>query len=96
MPRITWSRLAYVDMARLHAFLAPKSEIAASRAIRAIHQGVKPLAKHPEIGRMVDNVPPEIREWVIEFGQGAYIVRYEYDGKRVIILAIRHGREAGF
>ena len=54
------------------------------------------LAKHPEIGRPVEDLPSEIREWVIEFGQGAYIARYEYDEKQVVILAIRHGRELGY
>jgi hypothetical protein len=44
----------------------------------------------------VDGLPLEIREWVIEFGQSAYVVRYGYDGKIVTIVAIRHGREVGF
>jgi plasmid stabilization system protein ParE len=39
---------------------------------------------------------PEFREWVIEFGHGAYIALYHYDGKLVVILAVRHGREAGY
>jgi plasmid stabilization system protein ParE len=96
MPRLTWSRRALLDVARLRAFLAPKSLDAAERAVNAIRQGVKILGKYPEIGRLVDDLPPEIREWVIEFGQGAYVARYEYDGKQVTILAIRHGREAGY
>jgi len=57
---------------------------------------VKALGKRPEIGRPVEELPPEFREWVIEFGQGAYIVLYHYDGKQVVILAVRHGREAGY
>lgn len=96
MPRVKWSHPAYLDLVRLHAFLAPKSREAAYRAIRAIQQGVKLLGKHPEIGRLVEDMPPEIREWIIEFGQGAYIARYEYDGKQIVVLAIRHGREAGY
>jgi plasmid stabilization system protein ParE len=39
---------------------------------------------------------PEFREWVIEFGSGAYVALYHYDGKEVVILAVRHGREAGW
>ena len=83
-------------MARLHQFLAPKSPDAAQCAVRTIRQGVKALAKHPEIGRPAEELPPEFREWVIEFGQGAYIALYYYDGKQVVILAVRHGREAGY
>ena len=83
-------------MARLHDFLAPKSKDAAKRAVKAIRQGVKVLAKNPEIGRPIEELPPGFREWVIEFGQGAYVTLYHYDGKQVVILAVRHGREAGY
>lgn len=96
MPRLKWSEPALRDVARLHAFLAPKSRDAAKRAIKAIRQGVKALGKHPEIGRPVEELLPEFREWVIEFGHGAYIALYRYDRKQVVILAVRHGREAGY
>ncbi len=96
MPRLIWSRSAFLDVARLHAFLAPKSRDAAQRAVKAIRQGVKALARHPESGRPVEELSPEFREWVIEFGSGAYIALYHYDGKQVVMLAVRHGREAGY
>ena len=96
MPRLRWSRPALLDVAPLHQFLAPKSREAAQRAVKTIRQGVKELGKHPEMGRPVEELPPEFREWVIEFGSGAYIVLYRYDGDDVVILAVRHGREAGY
>ena len=96
MLRLKWSQAALLDVARLHDFLAPKSQDAASRAVKAIRQGIKALSKHPEIGRPVEELPPEFREWVIEFGSGAYVVLYHYDGKEVVMLAVRHGREAGY
>ena len=96
MSRLKWSQSALLDVARLYDFLAAKSPDAAERAVRAIRQGVKALGKHPEIGRPVEELPPEFREWVIEFGSGAYIALYHYDGKEVVILAVRHGREAGY
>lgn len=96
MPRLKWSQAALLDVNRLHAFLAPKSAEAAQRAIRAIRQGVKALGRHPGIGRPVEEMPSEFREWIIEFGQGAYVVLYRYDQKEVVILAVRHGREAGY
>ena len=73
MPRLKWSQPALLDIARLHQFLAPKSPDAARRAVGTIRQSVKALAKHPEIGRPVEEMSPEFREWVIEFGQSAYI-----------------------
>jgi len=96
MPRLRWSQQALRDVARLHAFLSPKSAEAASRAVATIRKGVSALATHPEIGRTVEELPPEFREWVIEFGQGAYVALYHYDGKEAVILAVRHGREAGY
>jgi plasmid stabilization system protein ParE len=96
MPRLKWSQPALRDVTRLHDFLLPKSKDAAKRAVKAIRQGVKALGKHPQIGRPVDELPPEFREWVIEFGSGAYVALYHFDGKEVVILAVRHGREAGY
>jgi len=96
MPRLRWSQPALADVARLHAFLTPKSGDAAQRAVKTIRQGVKALAKHPGIGRPVEDLPPEFREWVIEFGQGVYLALYHDDRKEVVILAVRHGREAGY
>jgi plasmid stabilization system protein ParE len=96
MPRLKWSQAALLDMARLHDFLAPKSRDAARRAVKAIRQGVIALGKHPQIGRPVEELPPQFREWVILFGHGAYVALYHYDEKEVVILAVRHGREAGY
>ena len=96
MPRLRWSQPALADVARLHAFLAAKSRDAAQRAVKTIRQGVKALGKHPEIGRPVEDLPPEFREWAIEFGQAAYLALYHYEGQEVVILPVRHGREAGY
>jgi plasmid stabilization system protein ParE len=96
MPRLNWSEASIGDVARLHGFLASKSRDAAKRAIKAIRQGVKVLGKNPEIGRPVEEMPEAFREWVIPFGSGAYVALYHYDGKHVVILSIRHGREAGY
>ena len=96
MPRLKWSSQSLRDVARLHDFLARESQDAARRSVKAIRQGVKLLGKFPEMGRPVEELPTEFREWVIEFGSSAYIALYRYDGKEVVILAVRHGREAGY
>ncbi len=96
MPHLIWTPPALRDIARLHAFLASKSPEAANRAVKAIRHGVKILGQHPEIGRPIEEMLPEFREWVIEFGQGAYVTLYRYDGKQIVILAVRHGREASY
>ena len=96
MPPLKWSPQSLRDVVRPHDFLAPKSRDAAKRAVQAIRQSVQALTKHPEMGRPVEELPIEFREWVIEFGSGAYVAIYHYDGKEVVILAVRHGREAGY
>ena len=96
MPRLRWSPQSLRDVARLHDFLASKSRDAARRSIKAIRQGVRLLGKFSELGRPVEELPSEFREWVIEFGNGAYVALYRYDGNEVVILAIRHGREVGY
>jgi plasmid stabilization system protein ParE len=96
MPRLKWSQNALRDVARLHDFLVEKSPDAAKRAVVAIRQGVNLLGTRPEVGRPIDELPEEFREWIIEFGSSAYIALYRVDGIEVIILAVRHGREAGY
>jgi plasmid stabilization system protein ParE len=96
MPHLKWTPQSLRDVARLHDFLVEKSHDAAQRAVKAIRQGVKLLGKFPEMGRPVEELPTEFREWMIEFGSGSYVALYRYDGKEVVILAVRHGREAGY
>lgn len=96
MPRLIWSRHALEDVARLHAFLASKNRNAAQKAVRAIRAGIKAIEQHPEIGRPVENMEPEFREWPIDFGARGYVVLYRYDGRDAVVLAVRHGREAGY
>ena len=83
-------------MARLHRFLLPKNPDAARRAVTATRQAVNTLAAHPEIGRPDDLTLHPIREWFISFGQDGYVVRYGLDADILTILAVRHGREAGY
>ena len=96
MARLVWTPSALRDIDRLHRFLAAKNRDAARRAVRAIRRGIAPLIAHPEIGRPVDDLPTEFREWVVPFGDSGYIALYRYDGEAIVILAVRHGREAGY
>jgi hypothetical protein len=36
------------------------------------------------------------RDWVIDFGDSGYVVRYRIENDSVMILAVRHQKEAGF
>jgi plasmid stabilization system protein ParE len=96
MSRLIWSPLALLDVQRLYRFLAPKNLDAAKRAVKAIRQGVKVLGQQPGIGRPIEDMPEEFREWIIDFGESGYVARYRIDVDAVTILAVRHQKEVGF
>ncbi len=96
MPQLIWSPQALLDVQRLYRFLALKNQDAAKRAVTAIRQGVKVLSLQPDIGKPVDAMDDEFRDWIIDFGDGGYVARYRLDAEHVIILTVRHQKEAGF
>ena len=96
MPRLIWSPPELLDVQRLYRFLAEKNIDAAKRAVKAIREGVKVVAQQPGIGRPVQDMEPQYREWLIDFGVNGYIALYHYDGQTAVIVAVRHQREAGY
>ena len=96
MPHLIWAPSALQDVQRVYRFLAEKNMDAAKRAAKAIREGVKILASQPEIGRPIEEMEPEYREWLIDFGDSGYIALYRYDGRMAVILAVRHQKEAGY
>ncbi|MDO4904294.1 MAG: type II toxin-antitoxin system RelE/ParE family toxin [Lautropia sp.] len=69
---------------------------AAKRAVKAIRQGVRMLGQQPGIGRLIEGMPDEFREWIIDFGDSGYVARYRLDPGDVTILAVRHQKEVGY
>ncbi|WP_337995236.1 type II toxin-antitoxin system RelE/ParE family toxin [Burkholderia sp. FERM BP-3421] len=73
-----------------------KDPTAAQRAVKAIRAGVDVLIDQPRLGRPVDDLDVEFREWLIDFGDSGYVVLYRVDEAGVVILTVRHQREAGY
>lgn len=96
MPKVIFAPAAIRDLERLRAFLRPKSPLAAKRAAEAIISGVRALGAHPQMGRLVEDLPEQYREWLIDFGDSGYVARYRVDGDVVTVLAVRHEKEAGY
>ena len=96
MSRLIWSPGALLDVKRLYDFLRPKDLDAARHAVKAIRQGVKVLERQSSVGRPVEEMEDEFRDWIIDFGDSGYVSLYRFDGETAIILAIRHQREAGY
>lgn len=95
MPQLIWSPQALRDVQRLYRFLASKNLESAKRAVTAIRQGVNVLSLQPGMGRPVEDMENEFRDWIIDFGDGGYVARYRIDGQQLIILAVRHQKEVG-
>ncbi len=96
MSQVIFAPAAIRDLQRLRDFLRPKNADAARRAGEAIRQGVQILGEHPRMGRLVEDLPEQYREWLIDFGDSGYVARYRIDDAAVTILAVRHQKEAGF
>lgn len=96
MPAVIFAPAAIRDLERLREFLRTKNPQAARCAGEAILHGVHILGSQPHLGRPVEDLPEEFREWLIDFGDSGYVARYRIDGEAVVILAVRHQRETGF
>ena len=96
MPQVIFAPAAIQDMQRLREFLRPKNPEAAKRAGEAIRRGVQALGAHPRMGRLVEDLPEQYREWPIDFGDSGYLARYRLDGDTFTVLAVRHQKEAGY
>jgi plasmid stabilization system protein ParE len=96
MPRLIWTPSALLDVQRLYRFLVVNNPDAARRAVKAIRQGVKVLEQQPRVGRPVEEMDNEYRDWIIDFGDSGYVARYRVDPKFVSVLAVRHQKEVGF
>lgn len=96
MPRLIWSPRSLLDVQRLYRFLATKNIDVAKRAVKTIREGVQRIALQPHSGRPIDDMEPEYREWLIDFGESGYVALYRYDGNTAVILAMKHQKEVGF
>lgn len=73
---IRYSNSLLFDIKRLHNFFNEKNPLAAQNAISAIRTGINNLRNFSEIGKPIDNLPPEFRELNIRVGASSYMVRY--------------------
>jgi plasmid stabilization system protein ParE len=93
--RVTYAPGAMRDLERLRDFLAAHDAEAALVAVQGIADAISTLERHPLIGRPVDM---GMRELVISRGRTGYVALYDFLDTidTVVILAVRHQREAGF
>jgi len=82
--------VAYRDLARLSAWLAPKNPRAADQAADALTEAIASLSDFPERGRPVGG---RVRELPVQFGRYGYIVRYRVSQAGVTVTRLRPARE---
>lgn len=94
MARISYANQAVTDLERISDFLVDHGEDALP-VLNLIDEAIAMLARHPLIGRRVED---GLRELVVSQGKTGYVALYsfevEYDA--ILVLAVRHQREAGW
>ncbi len=95
MATLSFSSHAVADLERLTDFLMESDPVAASDTVALISEAIDLLARHPYIGQ---SVRESLRELVISRGKTGYVALYSVERvfDVVLILAIRHQREAGY
>jgi len=92
---VVYSRHAFRDLERLAEFLLKEAPTAAIAAIDVIRDGIEILERHPLVGRPCEE---GLRELLISYGRSGYVALYSYEEPEdvILVLAIRHQREAGY
>ena len=92
---IIWLPDAAKDVERLRQFIYLNNPDAAERAARRILECSHIIAENPMVGRPVED-RPELKELIIPFGNGSYILRYRKLESKLIIIRVRHSRESSY
>lgn len=95
MAKLIYAERAFADLEKLTDFLVESDPPAAAETVGLIEEAVALLRRHPLIGRPVEL---GLRELVISRGRTGYVALYSFEEAQdaVLILAIRHQREAGY
>jgi plasmid stabilization system protein ParE len=89
--RVRLTSIANRDLVRLVDYLDARSPAAALRAYDTLDAAIRSLDEFS--GRARPGPEPGLRELIVPFGSGAYVVRYRVDRDEVIVARIFHGRE---
>jgi plasmid stabilization system protein ParE len=95
VPRLVFAPRALDALDRLVDFLVAQSLKSAKASAALIASGLEALRLHPLLGRPTEH---GLRELLISRGRTGYVALYQYDAAadKVLVLAVRHQREAGF
>jgi addiction module RelE/StbE family toxin len=91
--KLEWSEDALADLDRFADFLQQHHPSLAKIVGEEIAAKAQVLSEHPLLGRAIEG-REEYRQIILQVLNAAYVFQYRYDGKRLVILRVFHGREA--
>lgn len=91
--KLEWSADALHDLNRFAEFLHQQHPAFAKIVAQEIIAKSNMLAEQPLLGRPIAG-HEEYRQVVLRILNAAYVFQYRYDGKRLVMLRVFHGREA--
>lgn len=95
MAQVQVSTRALADLERLFDFIAAEDPTKARQQLVSVRKAFELLAEHPLLGRAAEDGR---RELILSRGRYGYIAKYRWlpAEDAVLILAVRHQREAGY
>jgi toxin ParE1/3/4 len=89
---IEWSQDALADLDRFADFLSRHYPALSGQVARAIVDKAQLLSLFPRLGRPMAG-RDEFRQMVLQVLNAPYVFQYRYDGERLVVLRVFHGRE---
>ncbi len=95
MARVEVTERALKDLERLFDFIAKEEPVRARKQLLSVRRAFELLADHPLLGREAEQGR---RELILSRGRYGYIAKDRWVPAEdiVLILAVRHQREAGY
>ena len=95
MARVEVTERAIEDLERLFDFIAAEDPTRARKQLLSVRRAFELLADHPLLGREAEEGR---RELILSRGRYGYVAKYRWLPAEdvVLILAVRHQREAGY
>ena len=95
MARVEVTERALRDLERLFDFIAEEDPVRARKQLVSVRRAIELLADHPLLGREAEEGR---RELILSRGRYGYIAKHRWlpAEDAVLILAVRHQREAGY
>jgi plasmid stabilization system protein ParE len=93
--RVEVTERALEDLERLFDFIAAEDPTRARKQLLSVRRAFELLADHPLLGREAEEGR---RELILSRGRYGYVAKYRWlpAEDAVLILAVRHQREAGY